>query len=126
VHRAKISAKFQMAIHLMPFGQRTQIPIRPMRENRIAQIEQIDTAIKLARANLRSPMRPFGDQLHAPVCAREQRENLRCLTVFHFAQANASIADQRHSRDDTLARTAEKVATKARRTRRIHEEKTDL
>src|SRR4051794_2576698 len=90
VHGAKIFSKFKMSVDLMPLTQRAQLAFWCVREDGIAEIQQVDTAIKFARAHLRPSMRALGDQLYASMLARKQRENLRRLAVFHFAQTDAS------------------------------------
>jgi hypothetical protein len=102
-----------MTIDQMPFREWTQIAFDCMRENCVAEIEQINPAIKLARSGFGAAVRALGDELHPPVLAAKEREHLRGLAVFDLSQADASIVHQRH--DEILRSTAVRVERPTRK-----------
>src|SRR5690349_21639601 len=99
VHRPQIPAKIEMSLSKAPLARRAQVAIGMMREDGLADVEQVDAAIELARARLGAAVGALGDQAHDAVLLAKEREDLRGLAVLGLAQTDAAVGDERHTRN---------------------------
>ena len=92
----KIPPKLQVAVSESPFGQRREILLQAKRENRVAQVQQVQPAVEFARPRLGASMGALGDQAHETVSTPEEGEDLGGLAVFDFAKTDAAVAGKGH------------------------------
>ena len=93
---AEVVPEIEMAFFKFPVGEELEFSGIIRREDGLAGVEEIDSAVESAGAGFGFSMSAFGHGAKDAVLAGEQSEDLRGLTKFGFAEANTAVGNEGH------------------------------
>src|SRR5438046_225780 len=80
-----------------PVAYCAQVALGMVREDGLADVQEIDAAIELARAGLGPAVGALGDDAHDAVLLTKEREDLRGFAVLGLAKTDAAVGNEGHT-----------------------------
>ncbi len=98
IDRAEASPQGEVSFLKLPFGEGAELLFEIEGENRLADVEQIDSAAEFAGTGFGDTMRALGDDAHEAVLSSKDGENLAGLAELDLTEADAAIGTEGHRR----------------------------